>query len=276
MCYRTWIRRPSALEQRYNDEVVLMPVHRFFVPPRQVQEGRVCIRGADVWHITKVLRLSRGAEIIVFDGAGREYRVKLDDVKRREITGVVQEQWQRQAESPLWLMLAQGVPRAAKMDLIVQKATEIGVNKIVPLCTERADPGNRETARSPEKSAQKLDRWSRIGMEAAKQCQRSALPTLEPFLTLDEFLAQAFAADLRLMLWEGEQQQRLTTVLRQQPASVTSAILVIGPEGGLTDGEAERLTAAGYASVSLGPRILRTETAGLVALSILQYEFGDY
>ncbi len=253
-----------------------MPLHRFFVPPKQIQDGSVSIRGTDVWHITKVLRLSRGAEVIVFDGTGREYRVALGDQKRREIKGTVREQWERRTESPVHLMLVQGVPKAAKMDLIVQKATEIGVNKIVPLQTARADVGGREKHLSQEKSAQKLDRWSRIGMEAAKQSQRSSLPIMETFMTIDEFLAQPFSADLRLMLWEGEQQQRLKTVLRQQPDAVKSVILVIGPEGGLTAEEAQRFTEAGYHSVSLGPRILRTETAGLVALGILQYEFGDY
>ena len=253
-----------------------MPLHRFFVPPKQIQDGNVAIRGTDVWHIMKVLRLSRGAEVIVFDGTGREYRVALGDQKRREIKGTVREQWKRQAESPLYLMLVQGVPKAARMDLIVQKATEIGVNKIVPLQTARADVASRKKNLSQEKSAQKLDRWSRIGVESAKQCQRTSLPILETFMTIDEFLAQSFSADLCVLLWEGEQEQRLKTILRRQAESMRSAILVIGPEGGFTAEEVRRFTEAGYQSVSLGPRILRTETAGLVALSILQYEFGDY
>jgi len=253
-----------------------MPIHRFFVPPKQIKDENVCIRGTDVWHITKVLRLSRGTEVIVFDGTGREYRVVLGDHKRREITGTVVEQWERQVDSPIHLMLVQGVPKAGKMDLIVQKATEIGVNKIVPLQTERSDIGGRHKHLSQEKSVQKLDRWSRIGMEAAKQCQRSTLPILETFMTIDEFLVQSFSADIRLLLWEGEQGQRLKTVLRRAEETIQSAIIVIGPEGGFTAEEARRFRDDGYQSVSLGPRILRAETAGLVALSILQYEFGDY
>jgi 16S rRNA (uracil1498-N3)-methyltransferase len=253
-----------------------MPLHRFFVPPKQIQNGKVCIRGTDVWHITKVLRLSRGAQVIVFDGTGREYRVTLGDYKRREIAGTVVEQWERQAESPLHLMLAQSVPKGGKMDLIVQKATEIGVNKIVPLQTKRSDIGGRQKSLSQEKSAQKLDRWSRIGMEAAKQSQRSSLPILETFMTIDEFLEQSFSADMQLLLWEEEQEQQLKAVLRRDHDAVQSAIIVVGPEGGFTPEEAQRFVDAGYQSVSLGKRILRTETAGLVVLSILQYEFGDY
>jgi 16S rRNA (uracil1498-N3)-methyltransferase len=253
-----------------------MSLHRFFVPPPQVKDETVFIRGTDVWHITKVLRLSPGAEVIVFDGTGREYRVILGKQKPRGIPGTIVEQWKRQADSPLHLMLVQGVPKSNRMDLIVQKASEIGVNKIVPLQTERSDIGARKKHRSQEKSVQKLDRWGRIGVEAAKQSRRSTVPILETFMTIGEFLAQSFLADVRLVLWEEEQQQRLKQVLRQQPDPVQSAVVVIGPEGGLTPKEAQSFRDAGYQSVSLGPRILRTETAGLVVLSILQYEFGDY
>ena len=133
-----------------------MSLHRFFVPSTQIKGGTVFIRGTDVWHMTKVLRLSRGSEVIVFDGTGREYRVVLGKQKPREILGTVVEEWEWQAESPLYLMLVQGIPKANKMDLVVQKATEIGVNKIVPLQTERSDIGARQKHLSQEKSVQKL------------------------------------------------------------------------------------------------------------------------
>ena len=175
-----------------------MSLHRFFVPPPQIKDDTVFIRGTDVWHITKVLRLSPGAEVIVFDSTGREYRVVLEKQKPRGIFGTVVERWERQADSPLHLMLVQGVPKANKMDLIVQKASEIGVNKIVPLQTERSDIGARKKHQSQEKSVQKLDRWGRIGVEAAKQSRRSTVPILETFMTIEDFLAQSFSADVQL------------------------------------------------------------------------------
>lgn len=253
-----------------------MSLHRFYVPPKQIIDDTVFIRGADVWHLTKVLRMSSGAEVLAFDGTGREYRVQIGKIKPREVLGTVLEQWERQADSPLRLTLVQGVPKADKMDLIVQKATEIGVNTIIPLNTERADIGARLKHLSPEKMAQKLDRWTRIGVEAAKQCCRTTIPKVEPFMSIQELLELPLSADLRLLCWEGEHTQQVKTALRQRTEPVHAAIIVIGPEGGLTPEEAALFIAQGYTSVSLGPRILRTETAGLITLGILQYEYGDY
>ena len=254
-----------------------MPQHRFYVPPTQIFDDTVCIRGTDVWHLSKVLRLSKGDEVIVFDGAGREYRVVLGKRKPREVLGAIVEQWEQDNESPLRLTLVQGVPQARKMDLIVQKASEIGVNHIVPVQTERSDIQRKQKTLSDEKAAHKLDRWTRIGIEAAKQSRRTAIPTISPLVTFDAWLAQPPTADLRLVLWEQADQTRtLKQALGEQPSAAQSAVVVIGPEGGLTAAEVEHLRARGYQPVSLGTRILRTETAGLVVLGILQYVYGDY
>jgi 16S rRNA (uracil1498-N3)-methyltransferase len=253
-----------------------MSTHRFYVPPKQIVGENVFIRGTDVWHISKVLRLSKGNQVIVFDGTGREYRVVIGKQKPREVLGTVVEQWEYHTESPLQLTLVQGVPKAKKMDLIVQKASEIGVNTLIPLQTERADVSVQIKHHSAAKIAQKLDRWTRIGVEAAKQSQRTAIPTVGSIMSVQEFLAQPVSADIQLLLWEAEEQQRLKSVLRTHSAPVKSAVVVIGPEGGFTRNEAELFMAHGYCSVSLGKRILRTETAGLVVLGILQYEYGDY
>jgi 16S rRNA (uracil1498-N3)-methyltransferase len=253
-----------------------MSIHRFYVPPKQIIDGNVCIRGTDVWHINKVLRLPQGAQVIVFDGTGHEYRVVLGKIKPREILGTVVEQWERHAESPLYLTLVQGLPKANKMDLIVQKASEIGVNVIVPLQTERSELTGKQKNLSREKASQKLERWSRIGIEAAKQSCRTTIPRIETIMSIEEFLVQSLSAELRLLLWEEEDQKSLKAVLRNHSGSAQSAIVVIGPEGGFTREEAERFRSQGYQAVSLGKRILRTETAGLVVLGILQYEYGDY
>ena len=254
----------------------VLSTHRFYVPPTQIIDDNVFIRGADVWHISKVLRLSKGAEVIVFDGTGREYRVVLGKQKRREILGTVLEQWDRNTESPLRLTVVQGLPKANKMDVIVRKATEIGVNEIIPLQSERSVWNAKQKQVRGEKVYQRLDRWSRIGIEAARQSCRTAIPLIRPVVNIEEFLSQNLSADLKLLLWEEEQQRGLKHALRDHTDSIRSAIVVIGPEGGFTQEEAQQFQANGYTPVSLGKRILRTETASVVVLGILQYQFGDY
>ncbi len=250
--------------------------HRFFVPPPQIHDGNVCIRGTDVWHMTKVLRLSPGQKIVVFDGTGREYLVVLETVKRQEVFGVIQEQWAQVSESRLKLTLVQAIPKADKMDLIVQKAAEIGVNEIIPLNSARSVWGTKTKHSQPAKVHQRLERWSRIGIEAAKQSGRSSVPLIRPVLSLDELFIQPQQADVKLLLWEEEEQRTFKETLRTQKSPVQSAAIVIGPEGGFSQEESERFHQHGYLPVLLGKRILRTETAGLVVLGILQYEFGDY
>ena len=253
-----------------------MSTHRFFVPPPQIAYGTVSIRGTDVWHIAKVLRLSQGAEILVFDGKGREYRVVLGKHKRQEILGTVIEEWKNTTESPLKLILVQGLPKANKMDLIVQKATEIGVNEIIPLHTERSAWNVKHKRAQDAHVHQRLDRWSRICIEAAKQSCRTAIPLIRPVVTVQEFLAQSLPADAKFLIWETEEQMSLKQGIQNISADVTSATVVIGPEGGFTQEEAEQFGSHGYLPVSLGKRILRTETAGLIVLGILQYAWGDY
>ena len=229
-----------------------------------------------MWHITKVLRLKKGHQVIVFDGAGHEYRVALEQPKRQEIPGIVLEQWKYQSESPLKLILVQGIPKSNKMDLIVQKATEVGVSEIIPLQTKRSVWGTTVKHTKNAKVHQRLERWSRIGIEAAKQSCRTAVPLIRPVVSVDEFLAASLRADLKLLLWEEEEQSKLKAVLQNIPTPVQSVVLIVGPEGGFTQEEAEKFRTHEYQLISLGRRILRTETAGIAVLSILQYEFGDY
>ncbi len=253
-----------------------MSLHRFFVPPTQIADGTVTIRGTEVWHITKVLRLSQGADIVVFDGKGHEYRVKLGRQKRQELFGTVLEAWDYSTESPLKLTLVQGIPKANKMDMIVQKATEIGVNDIIPLNSTRSEWNVKHKRKKDAQIHQRLDRWSRICIEAAKQSCRTAIPLIRPVVTVDEFLEQERRADAKMFVWEEETQVSLKQGLEQAASDVTSAIVVVGPEGGFTPREAEQFRTHEYTPVSLGNRILRTETAGLVVLGILQYVWGDY
>ncbi|PIE34887.1 16S rRNA (uracil(1498)-N(3))-methyltransferase [candidate division KSB3 bacterium] len=253
-----------------------MSKHRFYVSPGRINEGRVSFHKPDIWHITKVLRLSKGQHVIVFDGTGREYRVEIQTITRKDVFGLVREEWEQKRDSSLHLTLVQGIPKANKMDLIVQKATEVGVTEIIPLNSERSQWGTATKHRQEAKVYQRLERWSRIGIEAAKQSCRTTVPLIRPVVTVEQYLDRPPAAELKLLLWEEEQHAGLKQILRAQSGAFQSAAVVIGPEGGFSAEEAQQFQRKEYQPVSLGSRILRTETAGIVVLGILQYEFGDY
>jgi 16S rRNA (uracil1498-N3)-methyltransferase len=167
------------------------------------------------------------------------------------------------------ITLGQGLPKADKFEWVVQKTTELGVAEIVPLLTERVVPQLSARHGTP-----KVARWEKLAREASKQSGRSTVPRLSPPRSLEGFYASYQRADLKLVLWEGEGTRRLRTALAAF-APVTSVAVVVGPEGGLTPREVAQGESYGFIVVGLGERILRTETAGLVAVALLQYQFGE-
>jgi 16S rRNA (uracil1498-N3)-methyltransferase len=243
--------------------------NRFYVNPKWIKGTMVKIRGTDVWHITKVLRFGEGDRIYVFDGTGKEYYVLITEKTPKEVTGVILEKEYKNIESPLKITLAQALPKATKMDLIVQKATELGVHRIIPLKTERV-----ETKTDIRGLEYRRERWQRISIEAAKQSGRVMIPEIEPIISLESFLSREWEG-LKLLFWEEEKEVRFRQVLEQQN-EVHEVVVVIGPEGGFSSEEVKKAKEKGFSIVSLGPRILRTESVPIVVLGILQYEWGDF
>ncbi len=242
---------------------------RFHIRPEAVQADRVAFDEQETRHLARVLRLAPGDVVQVVDGQGTELTVRLESIEARAATGTILARSSSHTESPLALTLAQGVPKGDKMEWIVRTVTELGVARIVPLLTERTivrlEPGRwRDRAR----------RWQRVAKEAAKQCGRAVIPMVEPPRPIQEFAEADWTVDLALCLWEGER-RGLLEVLDKTARPVASALLVVGPEGGLARREVEALEARGFKSAGLGPRILRTETAGPVGISLLQARFGD-
>jgi 16S rRNA (uracil1498-N3)-methyltransferase len=240
-------------------------MRRFTLPPERVVDGRVTFDAAESRHLTRVLRLGPGDTVIATDGGGRDYTVRLDSIGDAA-TGTVLAVAHGVPESPLAVTLVQGIPKGDKMEAIVRAATELGVTCVRPALCERTivrlEPGRwRERAR----------RWQRVAREAAKQCGRAVIPEIDAPRRLAECLDRA--ADVRLCFWEagGVPLHEALAI----PAAPRSALLVVGPEGGLAPGEVDAARGHGLTVTSLGPRILRTETAGPAAVAILQARFGD-
>ena len=240
---------------------------RFFISPEQVSGQSITISGDDVHHIVKVLRMKTGDELLLCDGKGAEYSAKIAQVNKSDITAVVKARSKREIRYPL-ITLGQGLPKSDKMDWIVQKATELGVANIVPLLTERTIVKVRDEGK-------RVARWQRIAREAAMQSNRLDIPQVGHLVSFPEFLRTLSPEPRTLLLlpWE-EGTVPIKEILRANP-EIKNINVLIGPEGGFSAHEAEAAHNKGFHLVSLGPNILRTETAAIAVLSMIGYEFFD-
>jgi 16S rRNA (uracil1498-N3)-methyltransferase len=244
-------------------------MRRFLVPSLTVIDGSTTLDGDLFRHIVTVLRLKAGDDILLADGAGREYRGRIQQIAGTHVSIAVEEAAPSEdsAEGPR-ITLYQGLPKGDKMELILQKATELGVHRVVTF------PAERSIAKlDRERGQSRLLRWQKIAQEAARQSNRSSVPEIALAGEFSEVLGEP-ADDLRLLLWEGETVRHLREVL-SRPAVPATISFIVGPEGGLSEKEVRTAETHGYTAVSLGKRILRTETAGLAMLAILQYSWGD-
>jgi len=217
-------------------------------------------------HLTRVLRLKPGAALTLFNGRGGEYTASISRVRGSAVTVTIGVHESIERESPFPLTLAQGVSRGERMDLVVQKATELGVARLVPVLTERSIVRLDE-----EQSDRKSSHWRSIAIAACEQCGRNRLPEVALPARLHEFLGQPPGDAVRLLL-----SPAATRRIEDVPRPARGATVLIGPEGGLSDAEQEEALTVGFTAVNLGPRVLRTETAAIAALALLQREFGDF
>lgn len=244
---------------------------RFFVSPDQIRDTTVILRGKDHHHLVNVLRKGPGDEIAVLNGKGEEYLVRIAEVTAaQEVYGAIVKKVERQTEPRVKITLVQSLPKADKFEWILQKNTELGVSRFQPVFTERSN-----IKLAPEARERKLERWNKIIREAAEQSGRQVVPVLEPIRRWDQVLSGLSNQGLVLIPWEGETVQSLRQVLERQTKNPESVMVFIGPEGGFSLQEVEEAKEKGAIPVTLGPRILRTETAGLVVASALLYHFGD-
>jgi 16S rRNA (uracil1498-N3)-methyltransferase len=226
--------------------------------------AQVTLTGSAANHLTRVLRLRSGAELTLFNGAGGEYSARIEAVKGGAIRAAVGEHRPIERESPLDLTLAQGVSRGERMDLVVQKATELGVRRLVPILTARSVV--RLTDRQEES---KLSHWRAIAIGACEQCGRNRLPEIAAPVALADYVKHGNGAT-RLLLSPVS-----ANCLTDAPRPGGAITVLVGPEGGLTEVEQAAALDAGFTPVRLGPRVLRTETAAIAAIVLLQRERGD-
>ena len=249
-----------------------MTLRRFYAPKIAfATDGNTVALGADeARHALDVLRLGLGDELFVFDGAGNEYRCAIAELTSRSATLNVLEQVKPASpESPLDLTLAVALLKGEKFDLVVQKATELGVMRLAPLITARADVRIRE----PGDARKKADRWARIAFESAKQCGRAQLMLVDPPMNLDEFFRSITDVQMKLTYTARDGDPHADLARMDLKAARIAAM--VGPEGGWTDGELKQASANGGKLVTLGGRILRAETAAIAVATLLQHRFGD-
>ena len=242
-------------------------MYQFFVEPGQIQGRRIIITGSDVNHIRNVLRMKPGEEIAVSNGTdGREYRCGIESFTEDEVICSLRFMKEDGVELPSRIHLFQGLPKADKMELIVQKAVELGAYEVVPVAARRC------VARLDEKKApSRINRWQGIAEAAAKQSRRGIIPQVHPVMNMREAVAYARTMEVKLIPYELAENMGHTKEVLGAVKPGTDIAVFIGPEGGFEHEEIELAMAAGIEPVTLGRRILRTETAGLTVLSWLMY-----
>ncbi|MCQ4304256.1 16S rRNA (uracil(1498)-N(3))-methyltransferase [Stutzerimonas frequens] len=238
-----------------------MRLSRFFVDA-PLSLGQHALPEAAAHYIGRVLRLSTGSVVQLFDGSGQEYRGELTEVGKKRVSVELHERLAGMPESPLQIHLGQGLSRGERMDWAIQKATELGVSEITPLISERC-----EVRLNDERADKRLAHWRQIAISACEQCGRSVLPIIHSPVALRDWLA--VEADLKLVLHPVAEPLASHT----KPQSLA---FLIGPEGGLSQSEVEQAAGQGFLPARLGPRVLRTETAPVVALSVAQQLWGDF
>lgn len=241
-------------------------MHRFFIEPSQIQDRKIYVEGPDVNHMKNVLRMKPGEQVMISDGGGTQYLCELESLETKQGRLRIVDTWKENRELSSKIYLFQGIPKSDKMELIIQKATELGVYELIPVVT-----GRTVVKLDDKKAEKKLLRWKTIAEAAAKQSGRSMIPRVHEVMTFTEALAFGQALDVLLIPYEKAEGMESTRQAIEKIQPGQSVGIFIGPEGGFEESEVEQAMSCKAAPVTLGRRILRTETAGFVVLSMLLY-----
>ncbi len=241
-----------------------MRIPRVFTTQALEPNSSLVLAEAQSHYLSKVLRMQAGRELILFNGEGGEYRAEITAIHKKNIDVSVKEFSAENRQSHLQLELAIGVSRGERMDWVLQKATELGVTKIIPLMTERT-----EVKLGGERADKKMEHWQQILISACEQCQRNILPELSEPKQFSDWIGKC-DAELKFVLHHRDNQGL------PKNKTTESVALLIGPEGGLDENEITQAIAQKFSPLTLGPRVLRTETAPVAAISLVQYLWGDF
>lgn len=246
-------------------------MHRFFIPPQYIDQNQVIITDSIAHQIRNVLRMRKGDHIIVLDNQGWEYKVILTHVERDQVVATIKGRRVIMAEPNIQITLYQGIMKKRDtFEWVLQKCTEVGVTRFVPLMSQRS------LIQTPTAiKLNKIERWQKIIKEAAEQSGRGLIPRLLPPVTLKDAMRALPEDDLTIIGWAGAIEMSIRETIRRNPSPKHSISLFIGPEGGFADGEVAYSRACGAIPVTLGKRILRAETAALVASSLVLHEYGE-
>jgi 16S rRNA (uracil1498-N3)-methyltransferase len=244
-------------------------MRRFFIQPSEIPKPVPVIRGRDVLHIRKVLRLKTEDHIILLDGRGNEYEAAIQKIFDDHIQVKIIQKFMSYSEPPISIIVMQAFLKEKKMDMLVRSLTELGMSRWVPFFSEHSIP--RPDAK---RMSSRVERWNEIAKESLKQCRRTTSPEISQPVDFHQAIHTDSDADLKIIFWENE-----PCTLKKSPASETQQpskiIIMLGPEGGFSQKEIESAKSSGFISASLGPRILRAETASLVSCVLIQYLYGD-
>lgn len=244
-------------------------MRRFSIHRKDIIGSTATIYGTDANHIQNVLRLSPGNAIELFDGSGIEYKAVISQMSSNKIEVTILEKTIPRTDSPMQMVIAQAFLKDRKMDRLVRQLTELGIYHFSPFIAERS------IARPDMKRISKrIERWKKIAKESLKQCKRSIMPKIGPILSFEEILKLGKNYDSRIIFWENAKMP-LHNTMKDNKTQENKALLILGPEGGFSDNEIEKAKAAGFVIASLGPRILKADTAPIAACTIIQYLFGD-
>lgn len=244
-------------------------MRRFFIDPDRIKASEFYLSGREARHLRVVLRMSAGDRVILFDGTGTEYAARIASVHSDRVMFEILETYSSPTEPQIKLTIAQALLKKRKMDGIIRQLTEIGIHHWRPFISPRSIPRPIEKKRLTQ-----TKRWETIAIEAVKQCRRSSPPTISPPVAFDDILTASRDHSTRVILWE-KGTVPLVSRLPEPPFNEKmSMILMLGPEGGFSQSEVESAEKAGFATATLGPRILRAETAALTATILAMHHSG--
>ncbi|MBC8198927.1 MAG: 16S rRNA (uracil(1498)-N(3))-methyltransferase [Desulfobacterales bacterium] len=244
-------------------------MRRFFIKQSETAGPISVVRGTDARHIKKVLRLKQGDIITLFDGAGNEYEARIISLSPSSVNVSIIRTFPSTTESPVQIIVAQAFLKQRKMDNLVRQLTELGITKWVPFISKRSVPRPDN-----KRLADRINRWKKISKEALKQCNRGRIMEIGPTVSFEDTFNISRQSSLKIAFWENESKP-INLALSRSDRPFNNIFIMIGPEGGFTSQEIEKAKACGFITATLGPRILRAETAAIAASVLIQYLFGD-